>query len=260
MDVASAGGPITFFQPQSNAGELLQVFSAMNTLADEASGMPRYMGGSSQNGGGATRTASGLSMLMQNAEKVLQAVAANVDDDVVDPALTALYDMIVLTDQTRMLTGEESVRVRGVNVAVQKDSERAKQLQFLQITANPLDAGIVGELGRARVLRAIAQGMGLPDDIVPDDQQIQAKLEAEKQQQAMATAIAQPGQPAQHPPGAHRPGPPGGQGAPAGAPGAPGAPAEQAQQAQGEQAPVPGPQTQGGGPPTMNSFQTPPSS
>jgi hypothetical protein len=242
----------------------MQVLQAMNVMADEASGMPRYMGGSSQNGGGATRTASGLSMLMQNAEKVLQAVAANVDEDVVDPALSGLYDMIVLTDVSRMLTGEERVRVRGVNVAVQKDSERAKQLQFLQITANPMDAEIVGQIGRARVLRAVAQNMGMPDDVVPDDATLQQKIDAQRQLQAAAIANAPPGVQGQgqasSSPGPGGGGKPGGgapasQGAPLGPPpGAGGAP-NPASQAQGAQAPTAKPT--GPGPPAVNHFSAP---
>jgi hypothetical protein len=218
--------PITFFQPQSNSAELLNVYQATSTTADEISAIPRYITGSSQNLGGAGRTASGLSMLMGNAEKVLQTVAANVDNDVMQPCLTGLYDMIMLTDETGLLSGEEDIRVRGVNVAVQQETERSKQLQWLQITANPIDAPIIGPLGRARVLRAVAQGIGLPDDIVPSDEAMQAQLDAQKQQQQVAAALGGP-------PGA--PGQPGAPGAP-GQPGAPNAPPKQ-QPGMGNQSP-----------------------
>jgi hypothetical protein len=170
-------------------------------------------------------------MLMSNAQKVLQTVASNVDEDVMDPLLSYLYDMIMLTDTSGILTGEEQVRVRGTTVAMQRESERQKQLQFLQITANPIDMQIVGEIGRARVLRAISSDLGLPDDIVPDDQTLQSQLDAQKQMMAAGQAVAAHGQAQGQPP---QPGaatghpPPGpeqaqGQGAkPAGAPTAPG--------------------------------------
>lgn len=202
--------PVEFFQPTSNAQELLGVYKEVTNIADEISAIPRYMSGSDRMGG-AGRTASGLSMLMGNAQKILQTVAANVDGDVMEPLLTGLYDMVMLTDQSGLLSGEESIRVRGVNVAVQQETERQKQLQFLQITANPIDAPIVGELGRARVLRSVAQGLGLPDDVVPDDMTLQAKLDGQKQEQSAQTALAaatgqqppppgQPGQPQGQPP------------------------------------------------------------
>lgn len=181
--LGSTREPVTFFQPQSNSQELLAVYGAVSSLSDDISAIPRYATGESLKGG-AGRTASGLSMLMSNASKVLQTVASNVDIDVMKPLLTALYDMIMLTDDSGLLSGQEQIQVNGVTVALQRESERQKQLQFLQITANPIDAPIVGEVGRARVLRAVASNMGLPDDVVPSDSEIQQKQQQEKMVQA----------------------------------------------------------------------------
>ncbi len=168
--------PVSFFQPVSNAQELLQVYQAFNNLADEISALPRYQTGSGASGG-AGRTASGLSMLMSNASKMLQTVAANVDRDVMQPLLGNLFDLLMLTDTSGFLTGQEKVVVRGVNVAVQRETQRARQLEFLQITANPLDAQIVGPKGRAKVLRQVSQGLGLDgEDIVPDPDHMPAAV------------------------------------------------------------------------------------
>jgi hypothetical protein len=111
----------------------------------------------------------------------------------------------MLTDTSGILTGQEQIKVSGVGVAAQKDTERQKQLQFLQLTGNPVDVQIVGELGRARVLRAVAQGLGLPDDIVPDDQTLQSQIQQKQQMQAammsqQAAGGGPPGGPG-HPPG-----------------------------------------------------------
>jgi hypothetical protein len=174
--------PITFFQPNSNAQELMGIYSAISGLADDISAIPRYLTGESLKGG-AGRTASGLSMLMGNAQKVLQTVAANIDEDVIRGVLDSLYDMVMLTDTSNLLSGGEQIKVNGVIVALQKETDQQKRLQFLQITANPLDAEIVGEQGRAKVLRALAQDLGMPDDIVPDDDAIAAQTAAKKQAQ-----------------------------------------------------------------------------
>lgn len=250
--------PVTFFQPASNVQELLLVINSMNTMADEQSAIPRYLTGESLSGG-AGRTASGLSMLMNNASKVLQTVAANIDTDVLEPMLLALYDMIMLTDSTGILTGEEQVRVLGSTVAVQRETERQKQLQFLQITANPIDAPIIGEIGRARVLRAIAKDLGLPDDIVPDDQTLQAQLDAQKRMQAAALAlqahaqgqgVAPPGQEKGEEQGQPGGAPPGGQAGPGRTSSQPGP----AQQAQGNQARQPSPARLSDYAPAVNAF------
>jgi hypothetical protein len=183
--------PVSFFQPLSNANELLGVYQQFNNMADELSAIPKYLSG--QGVGGAGRTASGLAMLMGNASKILQTVAANIDRDVLDPLLTQLFDMLMLTDQSGMLTGQEQVRVMGVNVAIQRETQRARQLEFLQITANPLDAQIVGPKGRAAVLRSVSQTIGLDSaSIVPTDDEINKMQEAAAGAQAgMAQAAAQ---------------------------------------------------------------------
>ncbi len=161
--------PVSFFQPVSNAQELLTVYKEFNAIADDISAIPKYLSGGGA--GGAGRTASGLAMLMGNASKILQTVAANIDRDVVGPALAGLHDMLMLTDTSGMLTGEESVKVLGVNVAIQRETMRSRQLEFLTATANPIDAQIMGPKGRSVVLRSVADGIGiLGEEIIPSDE------------------------------------------------------------------------------------------
>lgn len=186
----NGSAPINFFQPSSNAQELLGVYQKFVDMADELSAIPKYLSGAGA-GSGAGRTASGLAMLMGNASKILQTVAANIDRDILDPLLSALYDMVMLTDDSGILTGEEKVRVLGVSVAVQKETQRARQLEFLQITANPTDAQIVGPKGRAAILRNVASTIGLPgEEIVPSGEQLDAM---EKQAQMAAEQQGIPG-------------------------------------------------------------------
>src|SRR4029077_3387293 len=151
--------PVEFYQPQSNAQDLLTVFKAFVDLSDDVSAIPKYIGG--QPGGGAGRTASGLAMLMGNASKILQTVASNVDRDILELALQQLADLVLLTDTTGLLTGEEDISVQGVSVAVQRETLRQRQLEFLQHTNNPTDFGIMGVKGRGSVLRSVSQTIGL---------------------------------------------------------------------------------------------------
>jgi hypothetical protein len=171
----SALAPVQFFNVESHAQELMGIYEKMSQLADELSAIPRYITGSERLGG-AGRTASGLAMLMGNAAKILQTVAANIDGDIIEPSISELFDMIMLTDTTGMLRGDESIKVLGVNVAIQRETQRQRQLEFLQITANPIDMQIMGPMGRSSVLRAVSEGLGLPgDDIVPPEDVIKAQ-------------------------------------------------------------------------------------
>ncbi len=172
--------PVDFFQPQSNIQELMSVFQMMYAMADDVSAIPRYLQGSGP-GGGAGRTASGLAMLMGNAAKVLQTVCANVDNDVFVPGLQNLLDLVLLTDTTDVLDGTEKVAVKGVQVAMQRETMRSRQLELLQVTANPIDAQIMGPRGRADLLREVAKGVGMPGvQIVPSDDELKAQQDAAK--------------------------------------------------------------------------------
>lgn len=168
MIASSSAKPIEFFQPNSYADVLLGVYEKLNIMADEVSALPRYMTGN-ERVGGAGRTASGLAMLMGNASKTLQNVAASIDRDVIEPMLQELYDMIMMT-MPGVFRGDEKIIVKGVNHAQKREQDRMRQLEFLQITANPMDMNLIGPMGRANVLRSIAGELGLDSDvIVPDD-------------------------------------------------------------------------------------------
>lgn len=174
--------PVGFFQPQSNAAELLGVYEKFSQIADEVSAIPRYMTGN-ERVGGAGKTASGLAMMLSNASKVLQNVAANIDEDVLKPLLMHLHDMLLLTDDQGMYTGDENIRVKGVAVAAQKETERARQLEWLQLTGNPVDLQLTGLDGRAAVLKQVAETLGLDgEQIVPPPEEIRARMQAPEQQ------------------------------------------------------------------------------
>jgi len=183
--------PVEFFQPQSNAQELLAVYKALVEFSDDISAIPKYVGGSAS--GGAGRTASGLAMLMGNASKILQTVAANIDRDIFEVALQQLGDLVMLTDTTGMLTGEEKFYVQGTTVAVQRETQRQRQLEFLQHTNNPVDMSIVGLAGRGSVLRSVADTIGLSSDkVVPSEAELlkkQAKQQEEQQNKAISEQV-----------------------------------------------------------------------
>lgn len=187
----NAKPPVEFYQPQSNANDLLTVFKAFIEISDDVSAIPKYIGG--QASGGAGRTSSGLAMLMANASKILQTVASNIDRDVFEVALMQLSDLVLLSDTTGILTGAEDIYVQGVNVAVQRETQRQRQLEFLQHTANPMDMDIIGISGRGEVLRSVSQTIGLNGDkVVPSSEELQKRQAAKekgKQQQDISDQV-----------------------------------------------------------------------
>lgn len=181
--VNSGTKPVEFYQPNINAAELMGIYERWSAMGDEISAIPRYMTGN-EKVGGAGRTASGLAMLMGNASKTLQNVAASIDRDVVGPMLHELFDTL-MSAEAGVFKGDEQIVVKGVNHAVKREQDRMRQLEFLQLTANPIDMSIVGVEGRANVLRSVAQNLGLDHEkTLPDDEELKARLAAEQQQQA----------------------------------------------------------------------------
>jgi len=181
--------PVNFFMPTSNSAALMQVYKDLIEIADEISAIPKYIGGSGASGG-AGRTASGLAMLMGNASKILQTVSANIDRDVMEPCLMQLTDLIMLTDTTGLLTGEEKISVQGVTVAIQRETVRQRQIEFLQATNNPTDMKIMGLKGRGVLLRNVSNTLAVDgENVVPNDQVLDQMVQQEKQTAANAPMI-----------------------------------------------------------------------
>lgn len=165
---------IQFFQPQSNVQELLLVIEKFYQFADDFSLVPRYMAGSDK-AAGAGRTASGLSMLMDAANKGLKGVVSNVDT-VLKAVLEKLYAHNMMYDPDSTLKGDAQVEARGAVGLMQLETLQLRRNEFLNITANPFDMQIVGLEGRAEVLRETAKGLELDTGrVVPSREALAAK-------------------------------------------------------------------------------------
>jgi hypothetical protein len=191
--MGSNSAPISFFQPTSNANELMGVYEKFSLMADEYSGIPRYMTGT-EGTPGAGRTASGLSMMVGNASKVIKSLVSSIDINVTSKVLRRLFDWKMQYDPEVEFKGDLNIVPRGALSLQVKEAANQARLQFLQMTANPMDAQIVGLEGRAAILREAAKNLNMdPDKVVPP----LSVLRMRAQQQAMMQqqmALAQQGQ------------------------------------------------------------------
>lgn len=190
----SSSPPVTFFQPGSFIGELQQVYNQFSNMADEYSGIPRYMNGESA--GGAGRTASGMSMLMNNAGKAIKQVIANVDVHVMQPLLERLYFYNMRYSDDPELKGDVNVVARGANSLIVKENAQLRRNEFLQIVgSNPVYSQIVGPDGIAELLREQAKTLDMDTDKLVPPEFVRKAMMAAQQNQAMQAAQAQQGQP-----------------------------------------------------------------
>ena len=182
--LAGSAPPMQFYQPNSLAAELMAVYEKFATLADEYTGIPRYMSGDSP-AGGAGRTASGMSMLMSNAGKAIKQVIANIDESVIAPVIERLYYYNMRYGDDPDLKGDINIIARGATSLVVKEQAQVRQNQFLQIALqSPIVQQVVGMEGIAELLRQSAKTLDLnPDHIVPPIEIIKQRM---VQQQQMA--------------------------------------------------------------------------
>ena len=164
--------PLTFFQPPSNAQELMAVFEKFSERADEDTMIPKYMTGGHTPGAG--RTSSGLSMMISNAGKGIKQVINNIDKNVIVPAIERLYHDNLRYNDDPDIIGDLQVVARGANTLVVKEAEAIRRNEFLQLVLNsPVASQIVGGTGAAELLRDAAKNLNMNvDRIVPDRGQL----------------------------------------------------------------------------------------
>jgi len=179
------GPAVQFYQPSPMGEQLLRVYDYFARQADRQTGIPAYTGGDTTGtASGAAGTASGLNTLMASASRGIKLVIARIDDGIITPLIERMFDYNMLYNPDESIKGDLKVVARGVNSLLQLEQEQAAKMNFLQITANPIDMEIIGTDGRAKVLREVAKNLNMDDEeVVPNEQQLAMKQQAAQEQQ-----------------------------------------------------------------------------
>lgn len=202
-DRTGGGQPaVRFFQPNMNAETLMNVLQYFQKVSDEVTGVPNYVYGSS-NVSGAGRTASGLSMLMENAAKGIKQAILSLDK-ATSEMLKRFYDHLMIYDDDTSIKGDMQIVASGVVGTILKETQQQRRNEFMQLTANQFDMQIIGPAGRAALLRETAKSLNMDvDKIVPKPEEILQAQRAAQEAEAAAAAeqaqMAQQAQPAQQP-------------------------------------------------------------
>lgn len=192
--MGSSAKPVDFFQPMSNANELMGVFERFSLLADEYAGVPKYLAGMAGGEGGAGRTASGMSMMISNASKQIKQTLGSIDLNVIEKAVTRGYQHIMQHKPDADIKGDLQTKARGATSLITKESAQVRLNEFLQGTANPFDMQIIGMDGRAELLRHAVKRLDINNEKVVPTQSKVRMIQAAQQQQAMAQQQAQGGE------------------------------------------------------------------
>lgn len=180
--------PIGFFQPKTITDALLKLYDYFFKQASEVTGIPAYIYGN-ENVGGAAKTASGLSMLMNAASKSLKAVAGNVDSGIIKNTVEEHWLHIMLNEPDKA-TGDIKIVARASEYLIMMEQLQIRRQEFLATTNNPTDLQIMGLEGRSEVLRETVRSLKMATDrIVPDRNDILATKQ-DNQMQMMLQNIA----------------------------------------------------------------------
>ena len=170
---------VRFFQPESNAPELISVIDYFKLMADSDTGIPEFLHGGSGGGQGADATAKGRAMLLDQSAKLLLSSVMNADRDVCVPTIRMMYDYNMLHDPDESIKGDAQVVAKGINARLQADAARQSHMALLEVTgSDPQDRQIVGLEGRAKLLKALINTFDDidHDEIVPSDEELEQRI------------------------------------------------------------------------------------
>ena len=130
-------------------------------------------------------------MLMGSAGKSIRQVVMHIDADILKIIVSRQFVYNMRYDEDESIKGDAQIVPRGaINLAV-KDTVNTRRIEFLQATANEFDMDIIGQDGRAAILREVAKGLQMPVDEVVPSREKRAFNQRAAQQEAQA-AIAPP--------------------------------------------------------------------
>lgn len=188
---------ISFVNVPSNAAELIGVLDRLEQQADEISQIPKFAHGATEGLGAAGSTATGMSIVQSNATKGMRNIIREITTRAIKPQIQMQFDWNMLNSRDASIKGDAQIKVNGPISMLEKEATQGKRLEFLQLTANPLDQQLIGLQRRANLLRKLTKGLDMPEDqiIKPAEmlavEEQQGAQEAQKMQAAQAEAQKQ---------------------------------------------------------------------
>lgn len=148
----NSGQAVRFTDCPSKVVELLQVYEKFSRGMDEKSGIPAFAHGDPKVGGSGN-TASGLSIFVSMAGKIINDLTHTIDMDIVATTIGRTYNHNMMYDPNPDIKRDAKVVVRGTSSIVVKEQEEIRKSELLRDTNNPADLQIMGLEGRKELLK-----------------------------------------------------------------------------------------------------------
>lgn len=162
---------------------LQQLMEMFERFADEETGIPKYTIGMQDSF--LNKTATGMSMLMTQANINLKTVLENIDDYWIEPIVEVFADWFM--DFGGLPRFPFTVKATGTDSMIAKEIKMENYMRFLQITSSPPDAML---LDRVKLMKEIAKILEI-GEIMRSDEEIQAILSTASQMAQQPTDLRQ---------------------------------------------------------------------
>lgn len=184
-----------FFSVPSNSVELMNATMFFSNQADESAGIPKVAEGNVSNSrDNAASTASGLSMILDNASKNIRRVMLSVDRNIIRRLIKMLYMFNMMDEEVPdNEKADLEIVARGALSSAVEDRLNSLRYNFF-ITVLQNSEQLMGIIGRKRfvgLLREITKPLQFSEnEIIPTDFELD-QLEANEQQAVAQEATTQ---------------------------------------------------------------------
>ncbi len=165
--------PFEIFDIPSHMADLLAVIEVSKKNVDEETALPMLAQG--EQGTQVTKTAQGMSILMNSVNVVFRRIIKNFDDDMTTQNVSRMYDWLMQFSDKEHIKGDYQVDARGSSVLLVREMQSANMMAFLTNFGNhPVLAKYLREEGLP-ALRKLAKAMLIPaDEVIKSTAEIKA--------------------------------------------------------------------------------------
>lgn len=117
-------------------------------------------------------TLGAFKLLVDMQSDIIKDAIFQIDCHVVRPMVRSFWRWLMEYDPDPLIKGDIHIFARGALELYIKEQDAQRRLDWLRITNNPLDQGIIGLKGRAEQLRKAAHSTGVGDGGVPTDEEL----------------------------------------------------------------------------------------
>lgn len=169
-DSRSVNEVFGLFDISMHLNELANILTLAYTRLDDEINMPSIAGGQQ---GSSTRTSTGLSILMNQADIALKNAIKRWDDNITVPFITRMYDFNMRFAKEDEIKGDFKVDARGASILLAKELQAANLMRMLEISANPLIEPMVN---MPALIKEIAQSLQVESrKILRSDEEIEQR-------------------------------------------------------------------------------------